>query len=302
MTVYKRLPVLKRYWGDLHAQTSATVGTGTEEEYFTFGRDVARLDFTSHQGNDFQMTDKDWQRLNDTVRDFHKDGEFVVFPGYEWSANTPAGGDRNVFYREEGLPIIRSKHWQISETPKTELTPAHPADVLYERIRQHVDPDKVLLGSHVGGRYADIRQYFDQELGPLVEVVSCWGVFEWLLWDAFEMGYIVGVMCNSDGHKGQPGAEGPGAGDFGINNGLPCVLTDSLTRESIFAALKARRCYGTTGPRIDLEARPRLSRFHFIRLKRLSRRCNPLPFQYMPTRTGFASVGKAAGSEAGAGG
>jgi hypothetical protein len=73
-----------------------------------------------------------------------------------------------------------------------------------------------------------------------------------MLWDAFDMGYVVGVMCNSDGHKGRPGAEGPGAGQFGIANGLTCVLAEEKTREAIFAALKSRRCYGTTGARIDL--------------------------------------------------
>ncbi len=251
ITALEQPAPLKKYWGDLHAQTAETVGTGTEDEYFTFGRDIARLDFTSHQGNDFQISDEFWQHLNKTVQAFHEDGKFVVFPGYEWSANTPAGGDRNVFYREEGLPIFRSKHWQI-KTPEDEQSPAHPANVLFDRIRQQVDPAKVLLAAHVGGRYADIRRYFDQDLGPLVEVVSCWGVFEWLLWDAFDMGYIVGIMANSDGHKGRPGAEGPGAGEFGIVNGLTCVLAKSLTREAIFSALKARRCYGTSGPRIDL--------------------------------------------------
>ncbi len=252
ITAYKTEPQYGKYWGDLHGQTAATVGTGTEREYFTFGRDVARLDFTSHQGNDFQMNDADWQRLNDTAKEFQEDGKFVVFPGYEWSANTPAGGDRNVFYREEGWPIIRSKHWQIPESAEDEITPAHPADVFFQRVREQIDLDHVLLGSHVGGRYADVRRYFDQDLGPLVEIVSCWGVFEWMLWDALEKGYIVGVMCNSDGHKGRPGAEGPGAGEFGISNGLTCVLAELLNRESIFAALRARRCYGTTGPRIDL--------------------------------------------------
>ena len=252
ITAHDSKPRYGRFWGDLHAQTEATVGTGTEREYFTFGRDIACLDFTSHQGNDFQMSDEDWQRLNETVREFHEDGRFVVFPGYEWSANTPAGGDRNVFFREEGWPIIRSKNWQIPETTEDEVTPAHPADVLFRRIRDRIDLDQVLLGSHVGGRYADVRQYFDSQLGPLVEIVSCWGVFEWMLWDALAKGYFVGVMCNSDGHKGRPGAEGPGAGEFGIGNGLTCALAESLTRESVFAALKARRCYGTTGPRIDL--------------------------------------------------
>ncbi|MEX1368372.1 MAG: DUF3604 domain-containing protein, partial [Nannocystaceae bacterium] len=242
-----------RHWADLHAQSDATVGTGTEQQYFDFGRRFARLDVMSHQGNDFQMTDEDWQRLQDAVRDVHEDGRFVVFPGFEWSANTPAGGDRNVIYLEEGLPILRSSHWQVPGVPEDELSPAHPADQLCRKLRQHVDPAKVLVAAHCGGRYADIRRYFDPGLERLVEVASCWGVFEWLLWDAYDQGYRVGVMCNSDGHKGRPGAEGPGAGQFGIYGGLTCILASSLTRASVFDALQQRRCYGTTGPRIDLD-------------------------------------------------
>jgi hypothetical protein len=243
-----------KYWGDLHAQSDATVGTGTEEEYFRFARDVARLDFCSHQGNDFQVTDEDWKRLNDQCRAFHKDGEFVVFPGWEWSGNTPAGGDRNVIFLDEDQPIWRSSHWQVPHIQENDQSPAPTAADLFARVRAH-RPERTLLASHVGGRYADIRKYFDQDLGPLVELVSCWGVFEWMLWDAFDMGYIVGVMCNSDGHKGRPGAEGPGAGQFGIANGLTCVLAEAKTREAIFAALKNRRCYGTSGARIDLDFR-----------------------------------------------
>jgi hypothetical protein len=253
ITAYADPPTLQRFWGDLHAQTAGTVGTGTEAEYFAFGRDVARLDFMSHQGNDFQIDDEYWRHLNQMVRAFHADGRFVVFPGYEWSANTPAGGDRNVIYRHEDEPIFRSSHWQIPHVPETGLSPAHPADILFQRLRSEVGVDRVLVGSHVGGRYADIRTYFDEDLAPLVEVLSCWGIFEWMLWDAFEQGYIVGVMCNSDGHKGRPGAEGPGAGEFGIAGGLTCVLAESLSREAVFQALKSRCCYGTSGPRINLD-------------------------------------------------
>lgn len=252
MTVHAGAPKARRYWGDLHAQTAAAVGTGTEREYFKFARDVARLDFTSHQANDFQVTDEDWRRLNEVVREFHANDSFVVFPGYEWSANTTAGGDRNVFYLKEDLPIIRSSHWQVPEAVETSVTPAHPADEFFRRMREKVDLNQVIVAAHVGGRYADIRNYMDDELAPLVEVVSCWGEFEWLLWDAFEKGHIVGVMCNSDGHKGRPGDEGPGAGQFGIGNGLTCVIAESLRRDEVFAALKNRRCYGTSGPRIRL--------------------------------------------------
>jgi hypothetical protein len=252
ITAYAERPQYSRWWGDMHAQSDATVGTGSEEEYFTFARDSAALDFCSHQGNDFQVRDEDWQKLNDTVRTFHRDHAFVVFPGWEWSGNTSVGGDRNVWYLEEDMPIFRSSHWQVPQVPENASSPAPTAADLFKRVRM-LPAEKVLLGSHVGGRYADIRKHFDETLGPLVEVVSCWGVFEWMLWDAFDCGYTVGVVCNSDGHKGRPGAEGPGAGQFGIANGLTCVLAEELTRAGIFRALKERRCYGTTGARIDLD-------------------------------------------------
>ncbi len=253
ISAYDEPPALAQFWGDLHAQTEATVGTGTEEEYLAFARDQAYLDFASHQGNDFQVSDEVWERLNRTVERFHEDHRFVVLPGYEWSGNTPAGGDHNVIYRAEGMPILRSSHWQIPDTPESDLSPAHPASVLFDRLHRRVGVENVVVAAHVGGRYADVRRFFDPDLCRLVEILSCWGVFEWLLWDALEAGHVVGVTCNSDGHKGRPGAEGPGAGEFGIAGGLTCVLAPELTRQAVFDALRARRCYGTSGPRIDLQ-------------------------------------------------
>lgn len=238
-----------KFWGDLHGQTDSTVGTGTEEEYFIFARKKARLDFVSHQGNDFQVSDEDWKRLNRVIKKHHRPGEFVIFSGFEWSGNTCAGGDHNVIYLKDDQPIFRSSHWQIPEVPEDELSPAHPVDQLFDRLKKN---GNAMVIAHVGGRYADVRNYFDPEIEHLVEILSCHGVFEWLLWDALEQDHKVGVVCNSDGHKGRPGAEGPGVGQFGIFGGLTCVLAEELTRESIFNALKARRCYGTTGARISL--------------------------------------------------
>ncbi|MEM7112177.1 MAG: DUF3604 domain-containing protein [Chloroflexota bacterium] len=253
ITINAAALTLNRYWGDLHAQTAETVGVGSEDEYFTFGRDWSRLDFMSHQGNDFQMSDEFWQQLNETTKRYHENGRFVVFPGYEWSASSPTGGDHNVFYRREGHPILRYSHWLIPYVPASDLSPAHPADQFYAKLKQAVPLEEVIVCQHVGGRYANLVDYFDQDLIRLVEVVSVWGVFEWMLWDAFDKGYIVGVMGNSDGHHGRPGAEGAGMAEFGIANGLTCVLAEELSREAIFTALKNRRCYATTGPRMLLD-------------------------------------------------
>ncbi|MEM9776776.1 MAG: DUF3604 domain-containing protein, partial [Chloroflexota bacterium] len=151
------------------------------------------------------------------------------------------------------MPILRSSHWLVPEVTATELSPAHPADVFYSKLKAAVPLSDVIVAQHVGGRYANLRKYFDQELISLVELVSDWGVFEWMLWDAIDKGYIVGVMANSDGHHGRPGAEGAGMTHFGIKNGLTCALATDRTRDAIFDALKNRRCYATTGERMLLE-------------------------------------------------
>ena len=88
-----------------------------------------------------------------------------------------------------------------------------------------------------------------------MEVHSTWGTFEWLLHDAFEKGYRVGVVCHSDDHKGRPGATRPGASTFGAIGGLTCYFMPELTRDALFEALRQRRHYGTTGTRLFLDLR-----------------------------------------------
>ena len=101
---------LRRYWGDLHGQSGETIGMGSAESYFRYARDKAFIDMVGHQGNDFQITDAFWQKLNRLTAEFDAPGRFVCLPGYEWSGNTGMGGDRNIFFRHEGRPIRRSSH------------------------------------------------------------------------------------------------------------------------------------------------------------------------------------------------
>jgi hypothetical protein len=242
-----RTAALRRYWGDLHGQSGETIGMGTAEDYFRFARDLAFIDIVGHQGNDFQITDAFWTRLNALTAEFDRAGSFVCVPGYEWSGNTGMGGDRNVFYRREGRPIRRSSHILVEGQTSTEAV--YTAEKLFDVLQGE---DAVLI-AHVGGRYADIKVAHDGRLERAVEVHSSWGTFEWLLHDAFDKGYRVGVVCHSDDHKGRPGATRPGASSFGAVGGLTCYFMPELTRDALFAALRARHHYGTTGNRMFLD-------------------------------------------------
>ena len=241
---------LRQYWGDLHGQSGETVGTNPAEAYFRYARDKAFIDIVGHQGNDFQITDAFWKELNRLTAEFDVPGQFVCVPGYEWSGNTGMGGDRNIFYRHEGRPIRRSSHILVDGQTSTDAD-STPRDDLFRALEGE---DAVVI-AHVGGRYADIKYAHDGRLERAVEVHSTWGTFEWLLHDAFEQGYRVGVVCHSDDHKGRPGATRPGASTFGAIGGLTCYFMPELTRDALFEALRQRRHYGTTGTRLFIDLR-----------------------------------------------
>ncbi len=244
------------YWADLHGQSGETVGTNTIEHYFDFARNRSFLDAAAHQGNDFQITPTFWKRLNALTAELDQPGRFTVFPGYEWSGNTAVGGDHNVYFRTEGRPIRRCSHALLEDRSEI-ATDAHTLTDLFRALRE-AGEDAVMY-AHVGGRYADIFYDHDPVLETAVELHSAWGTFEWILTDGFPIGRRVGVVCNSDGHKGRPGSSHPGASIFGAYGGLTCFLTTENARDAIFEAMRRRHHYGTTGARIYLDVRASLA-------------------------------------------
>ncbi|OED38570.1 hypothetical protein AB833_19190 [Chromatiales bacterium (ex Bugula neritina AB1)] len=238
-------PTLKYYWADLHGQSDETLGTNSAADYFSFGRDMAFLDACAHQGNDFQMTESFWQDLNQVTAEFNEPGRYVTLPGYEWSGNTALGGDRNVYFPAEGRTMRRSSHALIESQHDID-TDCHTAAELFESFAKHNEWD-VICFAHCGGRYADITMAHDGRFEKSVEVHSAWGTFEWLVQDAFKCGYRVGIIGNSDGHKGRPGASYPGAGWFGAVGGLTCYIMPDLSRETLIDSIKSRHHYATNG-------------------------------------------------------
>lgn len=268
------------YWGDLHGQSGETIGISSIDAYMHFARDIAFLDVTGHQANDFQINATFWQRINDTTAALNKDGTFIVFPGYEWSGNTPVGGDHNVFFRHENRTIRRSSHALLPDRSAIE-TDANTLSDLFDALQ---DEDCVLF-AHVGGRPADISYAHDPKLKTAVEVHSNWGTFEWILTDSFALGHRVGVVSNSDGHKCRPGAGSPGATEFGAYGGLTCFLAPQLTRDALFETMRRRHHYGTSGNRLHMDVRASFKDGALLFER------DPAHFDAMPTRAKVAIMG-----------
>jgi hypothetical protein len=237
-------------WGDLHAQTGSTVGMGTESEYFDYARDVAGVQVSSIEGNDFDLSCQGWEDLKRAASEKYVPGEFVAFLGYEWSGNTPGGGDHCVYYIDEDIPIHRTTHWKLQDK-SDEHNDRYPVRELYNELKDK----RAFLIPHIGGRRASLEYLTpdDQDLVPVIEIASVHGRFEWFLHEAFDKGLIVGVVGDSDDHTCRPGAAYPTKVSTNCRGSLTGIYARELTREGIWEALKARRCYATTGDRIILK-------------------------------------------------
>jgi hypothetical protein len=240
-------PAYKLFWGDMHGQTKQTVGTGTVDEYFSFLRDVAGMDFGGWQGNDFQITRELWDEVKKKTKQYTEPGRFLLFLGYEWSGLTPAGGDYNIYFLGDDEEIFRSDHWLI-EDRSDEKTDRYPINKLWEEFKGRRD---VMAVAHVGGRHGNL-DFWEPERVPLIEIHSHHGTFEWLLEEALKRGIKVGFIATSDDHTCRPGLTLT-SGNFTTKGGYTAVYAKKLKKEALWEAFWSRRTYGTTGERIIVD-------------------------------------------------
>ncbi len=243
------------YWGDLHGHSGLSDGTGTPEDYFRYARDVAALDvvaLTDHDHWGVLHLDEHpalWDQIRTQVKEFHRPGSFVTLLGYEWTSWE--SGHRHVLYfNDDGA--VHSSIDPTFDTPQK----------LWRALR---GVDAITMAHHsAGGPIAtDWSIPPDPVLEPVTEVVSVHGVSEAadspsVIYDAkvgnfvrdvIERGYRFGFVGSGDSHDGHPGLSHISSGGTG---GLAAILADELTRSAILDALRRRRVYATSGPRIYL--------------------------------------------------
>ena len=188
-----------------------------------------------------------WQRIKELAAKYNTPGEYLTFPGYEWSGDRTRWGDVNVFFYEDG---------------KLDLSDSLPE--LYE----HFKGRKVFLFPHHTGYLPTQRgkdwSCHDETLSPVMEIYSIHGSSECVrsalpmtanpamgprtsggtAQDGLARGLRFGFIASSDNNYLFPGAWG---------TGLAAVRADTLTREALWDAILHRHTYAVTGDRIELD-------------------------------------------------
>ena len=233
---------LKLFWGDPH---SGQVANPLKiDEYFEYAQNVSAMDYAGFQRNDAQHSTSAYLIQQESEKKYYKPHEFVVLPGFEWSADWEHGGHHNVYFSRFDMPM---KRWnganRVGEPGESDLP--HILD-LHEYYRS----TDTVITPHVGGQHADL-QYHDPLLEPALEITSTHGTFEWFLEESLSRGYEMGFLGGNDCHTGRPGDDRPGYQERRYSKGgITGTYARELTLSGILEALKKKRVYATTGAKI----------------------------------------------------
>jgi len=250
------LPERRLYWADLHGHTGVSDGLGRDaDEYFRFGRDVARLDVIA-------LTDHghfDWPANVAAVKRYHEPGEYVTLLAQE----AGAGPDHmNVYFRADDTPHLSRWHEDYGEFLHWLDHQYNERDVQAIAAPHHFAYDR---GPHGDPRYP--FGTWDERAIRFIEVYSAHGTSEFpgnprplaapsaderkYMQTALANGRKFGVIAASDNHDSRPGRSAWGR----YAGGLAGIWADELTREAVWNALHDRRTYGTSLDRIYLDLR-----------------------------------------------
>ena len=268
------------YFGDIHSHSGdgeylddEGCGIGTWTENFDYARDISGLDFFCMSDHDWQMGTADWKNLRAMTDRYNENGRFATLRGYEWTSWYY--GHRNVYFRSgeiDELLDFRSERHPVRFGMKGS-TPDDPSpQVLWDWLEQN-KLDAITVPHHCNADQfiMNLDRYFNEKYDRLVEIYSCWGCAVDTDFEAnvnndkyreLEItNYLgklkFGFIASSDGHDGHPGNASLCRGHryfmgHHLGSGKAAVLADSLDRDSVYDALKLRRCYAVTGAPMGL--------------------------------------------------
>jgi len=246
------------YYGDLHAHstlsTCANHLDSPPDDQYSYSRDNANNDFCAVTDHGMHLDNYDFHRLKKLANANNQPGHFVAFMAQEYSSCRyyhEGYGHKNIIYLEDN-PQFYFNPLKSSILPQPYACPS-PAEMWAAlRGKKAITIPHQLADAGVGA-YTD-WSYMNKELQPVAEILQGRGNYEYLgcprearlfkkghsLQDAWNMGHVIGVIASPD---------------HGGSWGRAAVIAEDLTRESIFNALKKRRCYGTTMAHIYLDFR-----------------------------------------------
>jgi len=226
------------YWGDLHGHSglSPDAFLSTPEQYYRYGRDVAKLDFAALTDHDapwgLAAVPKRWKKSVAATRRFNEEGRYVTFIAYEWTsgsglvcmAHTLKRLDRYAYLKDPKHFGHRNVYYPGDEAPDKVCSVDSSECDTPEKLWKHMEKYGALSIPHhpLGGPIFPFKwEHFNEKYEPVVEIYSWHGNSEcdgcpYEIYNAYkngkhsvrvplEEGRHFGFIGSSDNHDGYAG-------------------------------------------------------------------------------------------------
>ena len=243
-------------FGDIQQHSAHSDGIGSAHEVYLRARDRYGDDFvalTDHESFLGKRTGPgEWRLLQQVAEHYDEPGSFATLIAYEWTGRRfPGPGHKCVYLPRTGLPIHSRDQVPVGRD-------------LVEKVKGQ---GGFSSPHHIGWTGADEPGH-DPEGQPLWEICSCHGCYEHvghplgqrgdlrdqMVDEMLRRGHRFGFTASSDSHgllwhHGECRKRDP------FRTGLTAVQATGCARSAIMSALRARRCYATSGAKILLDMR-----------------------------------------------
>jgi hypothetical protein len=249
---------LRLYYGDLHAHSDVSVcnrcGDQSIDENYQHRRDINRLDFAAVTDHGYNLTPYLWNYTAKLARVNEDPGRFVTFLAQEWTSSfeiytkeNPYGyyGHRNLILEDPYFPRWWNAH--LGQTPAELWAELRRMKAGFLQIPHQL--------ADTGNVPVDWR-FTDEQAQPVAEIFQVRGSYEGFgaprqarrsipapgryLRDVWNEGKVIGVIASPD---------------HGGGYGKACVWAEELSRSSLLEAIRQRRTFATTAPRMMLDVR-----------------------------------------------
>ncbi|MBN1672674.1 MAG: hypothetical protein JXR37_16650 [Kiritimatiellae bacterium] len=257
-------------WGDPHVHTILSNCHAKQARSLNFaysaGRYVSGLQWVcaaDHVSNG-RCALPQWREETETSNNYDDPPAFVTLPGYEASLKGGCGGDNNIYMRR--WPDYFVDHYEEGnvKTLLGELGGKLEAGAFFA-VPHHTSRP---------GKHGEIPLdlYPGSGLMPAVEITSCWGNSEYrgnpdplkkvhdgpcYVADLLNQGLPLGFLGGTDTHVSNPFQldHRPPDGHLTSDPGGTGCFVRSLSRDSVFDAMRARNCYAGKRERTYLDVR-----------------------------------------------
>jgi hypothetical protein len=247
------------YWGDMHGHTAHSDGKGSLDDYFTYSRDKAKLDFVVVSDHDFgnatpwKMSKETWTLTQDKADQYTSNRKFIAIAGYEWTSQAkywtpeePLFKGPVKYYNHKNVYFPGRVDYLFSAKDLAYNSP----NLLAEAVLKH---GGLIHNNHPVADIEGRDQFdYDPRYSSVIVNTEIWPDtmhykgkthslnMERALREFLDKGGKTGFVGSTDTHEGKPAAK-------------TAVLAKELTRPAIFEALRHRRNYAVLNARIVLE-------------------------------------------------